>query len=185
MATPGQTLQNPVTGERIVFRQTAHETGGRKVVIDHFLPPHTGTFAEHVQLNQEERFEILSGTATYRLNGVQSTALAGEVILVPAGMSHRNPWNESDRDLVFRHETIPDLGSEIFFESIFRLAQDGKTNHKGEVYPLQILVIGSGLESQTYVTHIPIAIQRVLIPLLGTIGRWLGYPPRYPFTPKE
>jgi uncharacterized protein len=179
MAIPGQVLENPITGERIVFRQTARETGGRRLVIDHILPPHTGTFAEHVQLNQEECFEILSGTATYRLNGVQSTAHAGEVILVPCGVPHRNPWNESDQEMVFRHETSPDLGSEIFFESLFSLAQDGKTNRKGEVSALQLFTIGAGLESQTYVTNIPISVQRVMIPLLGTVGRWLGYPTRY------
>jgi mannose-6-phosphate isomerase-like protein (cupin superfamily) len=179
LLTPEQTLENPVTGERIVFRQTARETGGRRVVIDHFLPPHTGTFAEHVQLNQEERFEILSGKATYCLNGVQSTAYAGELIYVPYGAPHRNPWNEGDQELVFRHETSPDLGSEVFFESLFSLAQDGKTNRKGEVSAFQLFAIGANLESQTYVTNIPISIQRVMIPLLGTIGRWLGYPTHY------
>lgn len=179
MATPGQTLLNPITGERIVFRETAHETGGRKLVIDHFLPPHTDTFAEHVQLNQEERFEILSGTATYSLKGVRGKASLGEMIVVPYGAPHRNAWNESDQELMFRHETRPDLGSEVFFESLFSLAQAGRTNRKGEVSPLQILVIGAGLESQTYVTSIPIAIQRVMIPLLGAIGRWLGYPAHY------
>lgn len=179
MATSGQTLTNPITGERIIFRETAYETGGRKLVIDHFLPPHTDTFAEHVQLNQEERFEILSGTATYSLKGVRGSAGLGEVIVVPYGTPHQNPWNESDDELVFRHETRPDLGSEIFFESLFSLAQAGKTNDKGEVSPLQILVIGSRLESQTYVTNIPVAIQRVMNPLLGAIGRWLGYPTRY------
>lgn len=179
MASPGQTLENPITGERIVFCQTAHETDGRRLVIDHFLRPHTGTFPEHVQLNQEERFTILSGTATYRLNGVQNTAHAGEVIVVPYGAPHRNPWNESDQELVFRHETSPDLGSEVFFESLFSLAQDGKTNRTGEVSALQIIVIGAGLESQTYVTGIPISIQKVMNPLLAMIGRWLGYPTHY------
>jgi mannose-6-phosphate isomerase-like protein (cupin superfamily) len=179
MATPGQTLVNPITGERIVFRETAYETSGRKLVIDHFLPPHTDTFAEHVQLNQEERFEILSGTATYRLNGVRASARLGEVIVVPDGTPHQNPWNDGDQEMVFRHETRPDCGSEVFFESLFSLAEAGRTNHKGEVSPLQILVIGAGLESQTYATSIPIAIQRVMIPLLGAIGRWLGYPTHY------
>jgi short-subunit dehydrogenase/mannose-6-phosphate isomerase-like protein (cupin superfamily) len=182
MANPGDALENPVTGERIIFRARASETGGRKVVIDHFLPPHTGTFAEHVQLNQEERFEILSGTATYRLNGEQSTVQAGDVILVPCGAPHKNPWNESDQQLVFRHETSPDFGSDVFFESVFSLAQDGKTNRKGETSVLQLMTIGANLESQTYVTNIPIPIQRVMMPVLGTLGRWLGYPTRYSLT---
>jgi short-subunit dehydrogenase/mannose-6-phosphate isomerase-like protein (cupin superfamily) len=180
----GQMLENPVTGERIVFRERAHENGGRRVVIDHFLKPHTETFAEHIQLNQEERFEILSGIATYRLNGVQSTARAGEVIIVPFGAPHQNPWNETDEELVFRHETRPDLGSEIFFESLFSLAQDGKTNRNGEVGVIQLMTIGASLESQTYLTNMPISVQRVMIPMLGALGRWLGYPTRYSLAKK-
>ena len=111
---------------------------------------------------------------------MQSTAQSGGVILVPRGTPHQNPWNESDQELVFRHETSPDVGSEIFFESLFSLAQEGKTNSKGEVSFMQLMTIGAGLESQTYVTDIPISVQRVMIPVLGTIGRWLGYPTRYP-----
>lgn len=179
MATSGQVLENPITGERITFRQTAQETGGERLVLDHFLKPHTSTFPEHVQLNQEEHFEILSGIATYSLNGIKKTAQAGEVIIVLPGTPHRNPWNESDQEMSFRHETSPDFGSEVFFESLFSLAQDGKINNKGEVNALQIIVIGAGLKSRTYITGIPLFIQRVMNPFLAAIGRRLGYPAHY------
>ena len=39
MAYAGQTLENPASGERITFRQTAAETGGELVAIDLQLPP--------------------------------------------------------------------------------------------------------------------------------------------------
>jgi mannose-6-phosphate isomerase-like protein (cupin superfamily) len=181
MAVPGQALENPITGERIVFR----ETGAERLVIDHSLKPHTSTFAEHIQLNQEERFTILSGTGTYRLNGLDRTARAGEVIVVPPGTPHRNPWNEGDEELLFRHETSPNLGSEIFFESLFSLARDGRTDKKGDVSALQVIVIGAGLKSQTYTTGIPVSIQRLMIPVLAALGRWLGYPARYPLERSE
>jgi mannose-6-phosphate isomerase-like protein (cupin superfamily) len=180
MATAGQCLENPITGERIVFLQTAQESEGARVVIDHFLRPHTPTFSEHVQLNQEERFEIISGSASYRINGVKRQAHAGEIIIVPPGTPHMNPWNESDTDLHFRHTTSPDLGSERFFETLFSLARDGKTNARGEVNLLQVIVIGDALASQTYRTGIPMSVQRVLIRVLAVIGRWLGYRAHYP-----
>jgi hypothetical protein len=113
------------------------------------------------------------------LNGADRTALAGEVIVIPAGAAHRNPWNESNEEMSFRHETVPDLGSAVFFESLFSLAQDGKINQSGEVSPLQVIVIGASLESQTYTTGIPISLQKLMIPLLGALGRRLGYPARY------
>ena len=175
MATAGQSIENPITGERIVFVQTAQESGGARVVLDHFLKPHTSTFPEHVQLNQEERFEIISGSASYSLNGVKRQAHTGDVIVVAPGTPHMNPWNESDSELHFRHTTSPDLGSERFFETLFSLARDGKTNARGEVSLLQVVVIGDALASQTYRTGIPIGVQRALIRVLAVIGRWLGY----------
>jgi len=77
MASRGQSLENPITGERIVFVETARETGGARVVSEHRLPPHTGTFPEHVKLNQKERFEIIAGGALYSLNRVRRQASAG------------------------------------------------------------------------------------------------------------
>ncbi len=180
MATSGQSLENPLTGERIVFIETARETEGARVVIDHFLPPHTNTFPEHLQLNQEERFEIIAGSASYSIEGAQRQASAGDVIVVPAGTPHRNPWNSSAAPLHFRHQTAPDLGSEQFFETIFSLARDGQTNRKGEVPLLHLIVIGDALASKTYQTGIPIGIQRVLIRILAALGRRLGYRAHYP-----
>jgi short-subunit dehydrogenase/quercetin dioxygenase-like cupin family protein len=177
---PGQSFENPITGERIVFRTTARETNGARVVIDHYLKPHTDTFPEHVQLNQQERFEIISGTACFSINGVKRYARPGDLILVPPGTRHRNPWNESDSGLHFRHETSPDLGSEQFFATLFRLAQEGKTNRKGEVSLLRLAVIGDALASETYVTFAPIWLQQMLVPLLAAIGRRLGYRAHYP-----
>jgi short-subunit dehydrogenase/mannose-6-phosphate isomerase-like protein (cupin superfamily) len=179
-AVAGESLENPITGERILFCTTARESNGARVVIDHFLKPHTSTFPEHVQLNQAERFEIISGTACYSINGVKRCARAGDVIMMPPGTPHRNPWNESDAELHFRHETSPDYGSEHFFATLFRLAQDGKTDKHGAVSLLRLAAIGDELASQTYVTGMPIAVQRALFPLLGAIGRRLGYRAHYP-----
>jgi hypothetical protein len=96
------------------------------------------------------------------------------------GAAHRNPWNDSNEPLLFRHETSPEYGSEVFFVSLFSLARDGKTNAQGQVDPLQIIVIGASLKSQTYPTGIPVLIQRLMLPLLAAIGRRLGYPSQYP-----
>jgi hypothetical protein len=176
MPHSGQSLNNPYTGERIIFRQTSADTRGEVVEFEHYMSPRSApTFSEHVQLNQEERFEIISGAARYRLNGVDAQAQAGETVRVPAGAFHINCWNAGPDELHLRHSLRPALGADIFFETMFTLAQNGKTNAKGEVNLLQLAVIGSGIESQTYAAGLPIALQRLGLPLLATIGRWMGY----------
>ena len=180
MPNAGQSLDNPCTGERIVFRQTAQDTRGALVEFDHYMSPRaTPTFSEHVQLNQEERFEIVSGIARYRLNGVEQQAHAGETVVVPPGAYHINCWNAGPDELHMRHSFRPARGADIFFEVMFTLAQKGKTNAKGEVNLLQLAVIGSEIESQTYGAGIPVALQRLGLPILATLGRWQGYRARY------
>ena len=59
MIRAGDTIENPVTGERIVFRQTSAETNGEAVVIDCFVKPSGFVAKAHVHPSQSERFEIL------------------------------------------------------------------------------------------------------------------------------
>ena len=40
MIRAGDTIENPVTGERIVFHQTSRETNGEAVVFETQSPPH-------------------------------------------------------------------------------------------------------------------------------------------------
>ncbi len=181
MAHTGQRLNNPCTGEWIVFQKTGQDSDGKLVEFDHHMPPSpTPTFPEHVQLNQEEQFEIVSGTARYRLNGSERQAHAGEVVIVPPGAFHVNCWNAGPDELHLRHSFRPALGADFFFETLFTLAQAGKTNAKGEVNLLQLAVIGSGIESQTYGAGLPIPLQRLGLSLLAALGKRLGYRARYP-----
>ncbi len=176
MAIKGQALNNPSTKERIVFQQTEKDTNGTVVEFDHYIPPgKESTFPEHVQLNQEERFDIVSGTARYRLNGVEGQAHAGESVIVPPGAFHVNCWNAGPGELHLRHSFRPALGADYFFETMFTLAQAGKTNAKGEINLLHLAVIGGEIASQTYRAGIPIPLQRLGISLLASLGRLLGY----------
>jgi hypothetical protein len=63
MAYVGQTLSNPASGERITFRRTAAQTGGRLVTIDLELPQGRRVPGSlHIHPLQEERFEVVNGT---------------------------------------------------------------------------------------------------------------------------
>jgi hypothetical protein len=179
MAHPGQIIENPRTGERIVFRITQRESNGAVVEFDHCLHPGPSAFAEHVQLNQAERFEIVSGMARYRLNGAEHTAAPGQVVVIPPGAYHINCWAGGADELHLRHSFLPALDNEAFFETLFALARLGKTDAHGGVNLLQLAVIGSEIKSQTFGAGIPISLQRLGLPLLAALGRRLGYRARY------
>ncbi|MGH3044790.1 MAG: hypothetical protein ACRDM2_08680 [Gaiellaceae bacterium] len=62
----GKTIENPVTGEKILFLQTAAETNGELVEIEVAVQPDGAVAAAHVHPYQSERFEVLEGTLEFR-----------------------------------------------------------------------------------------------------------------------
>jgi quercetin dioxygenase-like cupin family protein len=92
---PGDTLVNPVTGERMVFRKTSAETNGEAVVIECFVQPDGAVAAAHVHPYQEERFQVLKGTIGFRSRKETFEAGPGQRITIPAGTPHKF-WNAGD-----------------------------------------------------------------------------------------
>ena len=119
-----------------------------------------------------------SSRARYRLNGAERTAAPGEVVVVPAGAYHINCWAAGPGELHLRHSFRPALDNEDFFETLFALARLGKTDARGGVNLLQLAVIGSAIQSQTYGAGIPVSLQRLGLPVLAGLGRLLGYQAR-------
>jgi quercetin dioxygenase-like cupin family protein len=138
----GDTIENPVTGERLVFRKTSAETNGEAVVLECFVQPTGFVATAHVHPGQDERFEVLKGKVGFKLDGQEIVAHAGDRIRVPAGTSYRF-WNAGDEEAHFVCEVRPALQFEQLIETMFGLAADGKTNRKGMPNPLRLAVIAN------------------------------------------
>ena len=69
MINAGDTLENPVTGERIRFLKTSKETGGEYVLVEVTDLPGGDVAAAHVHPYQDEQFEVFSGRATFQIDG--------------------------------------------------------------------------------------------------------------------
>src|SRR5829696_3663018 len=85
MIHAGDMLENPITGERLLFCKTSSDTGGEAVVLETFVKPDGFVAAAHVHPYQEERFEILDGSVGFMLGGKEFVAGPGEKLTVPAG----------------------------------------------------------------------------------------------------
>ena len=64
---PGQTVENPVTGERFTFTHTAASTDGELLAFDFALRPGGSVPIPHVHPVQTERFEVTAGTMRFRV----------------------------------------------------------------------------------------------------------------------
>jgi quercetin dioxygenase-like cupin family protein len=178
MIRTGDTIENPVTGERIHFRETAAETGGEAVRIECVVEPSGFVAKAHVHPSQTELFEILEGTVTFRLEGQELAANPGDRVLVPAGKRHQF-WNATAESARFRCEIRPALGFEQLIETMFSLARDGKTNRKGMPNPLRLAVIARAHFDTVRLPFPPAWIQRVGLALGAPLGRLVGYRPTY------
>ncbi len=178
MAYAGQTIENPVTGERLCFLKTSRETNGDAVVVEVTVRPNGFVAAAHVHPRQNERFTIAAGKVGFKLDGQEIVAVPGDVVTVPAGMAHRF-WNAGDGDARFQTEVRPALQFEQLIETMFSLALDGRTNKKGMPNPLRLAVIAHHHFGDVQLPLPPPWMQRAALALGAPLGRALGYSPQY------
>jgi quercetin dioxygenase-like cupin family protein len=175
MIRPGDRLENPVTGEVLVFHRTSEETNGEAVVVETIVRPHGFVAAAHVHPLQSERFEIVHGRLGLRVGDREILAGPGDVVTVAPGTPHRF-WNAGEGEARFLCEVRPALQFESLIETMFTLATEGKTNRKGLPSPLRLAVIAKAHFDTVRLPFPPAALQRAALALGAPIGRLLRYP---------
>ena len=176
MARAGDVLENPNSGERIVFRKTAQDTDGELLRFDFFVKPDGFAPPRHVHAQVEERIELVSGNLGYYLGGEEGTMGPGESVILPTDVAHTF-WNDGDEMAHFIVDIRPALNMEMLFETIFGLYRDGKTNKRGFPSLLQNVVLAR--EYDGYLPGPPIALQRVFLAAAAPVAKLLGYRARY------
>jgi mannose-6-phosphate isomerase-like protein (cupin superfamily) len=184
MIRTGDTLVNPVTGERVTFLETAADSAGERVLIDVTVEPDGFVAAAHVHPFQSERFEIVAGQAEFTIGRKKVTARPGDVVMVEPGTLHRFR-NATDRELRFVTEVRPALSFEAFIETMFSLAADGKTNSRGLPNPFRLAVIMREHFDLVRLGFPPAWIQKSGLLLGAPLGRLLGYEASYASGPGE
>ena len=123
MATTGQEIVNPATGERIVFRRTTADTGGELLELDDVWtrPGHRAPM--HLHPIMEERWTVLAGTARFRIGDEEHTVEAGESVVAPPGVPHMG-WNPTTESVRLRVELRPALRWEAFTEEFFAVSAE-------------------------------------------------------------
>jgi quercetin dioxygenase-like cupin family protein len=177
MARSGDIIANPVTRERVIFRQTTLETNGELLEFDDILEAGGIGPPEHVHLRQVERFEVITGTMGLRLAGRERILRTGETVSVDPNTAHRW-WNAGDDPVCMRTQFRPGLQLEIFFETLFGLAREGQLDAKGMPRFLQVAVLVPPFEM--YLAKPPVPLQKALFAVLGPVAARRGYRVAYP-----
>jgi mannose-6-phosphate isomerase-like protein (cupin superfamily) len=178
MIRAGDSIENPVTGERLIFHQTSSDTRGERVVFETVVQPHGFVAAAHVHPFQEERFHVLAGRVGFRVGRKRFEAGAGERLVVPLGTAHKF-WNAGDEVARFLCEVRPALQFEQLIETMFGLAAAGRTNRKGMPNPLQLAVVARHHFDDVRLPFPPAVVQRLGLAIGAPLGRLLGYQPAF------
>jgi quercetin dioxygenase-like cupin family protein len=117
-------IENPISGERIIIRESGAQTGGQLLSFDLFLPPGAHVPARHVHPAQEEQFTVMAGQMRFRLGRRTILANPGDTVRVPAGKAH---WfgNSGAGIAHARVEARPALRMEEAFEAAATMGTAG------------------------------------------------------------
>jgi mannose-6-phosphate isomerase-like protein (cupin superfamily) len=175
----GEVWENPVTRERATLIELPwHNPDGRGVAE---LTALVGSrvVGEHRHPNLAERFTVLQGKLTVRLNGQTFVLHEGQSSEVRPGQWH-DWWNASDTDALVRVEVIPSERFLHMIETLFGLAQLGYTNKKGMPSPLQLAAFGREFSDVVEFRSPPPVVQKAAFAVLGKLAEAVGYRGTYP-----
>lgn len=173
-----RSIHNPVTGERFVSVARSADTGGEFVEGHGFLPVGARPPGIHRHAHQDELVTVVRGQIRARVGDDEREYGAGESVLLPRGVWH-DFWVVGDTAAEIVGRATPALGIELLLGTLAGLAVEGRTDKRGRPRPLQGAVIGQFYREVAEFKTPPPALQRVVLPVLASLGRRRGLRPYY------
>jgi mannose-6-phosphate isomerase-like protein (cupin superfamily) len=172
MITPGQTLQNPITGERFTFTDTAASTGGELLAFDLGLGVGGAVPIPHVHPVQTERFEVAEGRVRFRIGLRTRVAGPGDVVEVPPGVIHSFA-NAGDEAARLHVEVRPALAMETMLAEVVAMAEAGRMTQRGLPRNLlDLAVLARKYDQEAHAPLLSVGMQRLLLaPLVFSARR--------------
>jgi quercetin dioxygenase-like cupin family protein len=171
MIKPGDTIQNPVTGERFTFTHTAASTDGELLAFDFALRPGGSVPIPHVHPIQTERFEVTEGRMRFRVGLKTVIAEPGDVIEVQPGVMHSFA-NAGETEAKLRVEVRPALQMEEMFAEVVALAEAGQMTRRGMPRnPLVLADLARRYDQEAHAPFMTVGVQRALLAPLVLLAR--------------
>lgn len=170
-AEVGREIINPVSGERIIIRQSGAQTGGKLLAFDLYLPPGGHVPARHAHPAQQETFTVVEGQMRFRLGWRTIIAQPGQTITIPTGVAH---WFGAVGTEVAhaRVEVRPALRMQEMFETTEALASE--TSHTRGAWLTRLANLASivlEFQHEVAVPDVPAPLVRLALAPLAMLGR--------------
>lgn len=174
MASAGDVIRNPATGETLTFVVTSADSGGKLLQVDVTAEPHKQGPPLHVHRNFVERYDIKEGRVAIALHGDIRILEPGDHLEIPRSAAHTFKV-EGDAPVRMVVDFVPAGTYEGFLETMYGLAEAGKTDEQGRPNLLHMAVIGRKHLDDFALARPTYGVQKVLFALLAPIGRLFGY----------
>jgi quercetin dioxygenase-like cupin family protein len=171
MAHAGDVIENPLTGQRLIFLVTSADSDGELFAAEGIFPPGGFAGVAHIHPHQDEHFEVLAGHAVFDIDGARHVLGANDTIDALRGTKHTFA-NAGEDEMRVRFEFRPALAStDRFYELYFAFAQQGRVNSKAMPDLLDIATVWPVTSKHAVLATPPPVIQHALFRVLAPIAR--------------
>lgn len=164
------TLENRHTGEVLRLRRVRDATGQIILTIEGSLPPRMSGPPTHVHFHQREEGCVEAGTLGAQVGKERIVVPAGGTGVFPAGVVH-TWWNAGETLLELRGQAIPAVDLDHYLQALFAVLNASPSGRPSIFYLAHVLWRHRHTQA---VTTPPVAIQRIIFPLVLLLGRILG-----------
>jgi quercetin dioxygenase-like cupin family protein len=158
----GRVIDNPISGERIVVRQSGADTDGQLLAFDLFLPPGGHVPGTHAHPVQEERFTVVTGQMRFQIGRSSRLAGPGDTMVVEPGTAH---WfgNVGPDTAVARVEIRPALRMEELLERSGAIGAGASSPSKLVPRLADLALVLLEFEHELAAPRIPAGLLRLLL----------------------
>lgn len=169
-------IENPVTGEQIVFDETA--STDERLVWDEMRPGNVEPPPVHYHPRTEEQFEVTEGLLVVEIRGERHLVEASEEIVVPPATPHVS-YTEADFAEFRREVTPPGQWREALTARFAAVHAVGEFS--GVTGLLQTVLLIREYPDVVVPEQPPRSVQCLLFPVLAVVARTFGLKPRHPY----
>ena len=173
MLETGQVIVSP-RGTRVEILENTPD----RISFERTLPPLTGgtESKSHRHTATSETFELRAGEATCLIDGHERKLEPGDVLEIPLGSMHANPYTTAGKTATLVQSVTPRTrGVEVYFTSWLNWLAQGKTDAYDEPSLWQIAaIIKEGGRAGTWAASPPVFLQRIALPILGYVAELKG-----------
>jgi len=170
----GEVYRNRVQGDRFVVREGGEDTDGERLSGDLYIRPGGAVAGKHVHAYTTERFEVVSGTVRFHVDGSERIVEPGQRIEVPPGVVH-DWWNIGDDEAHVLVEITPAERFELMIQNLYGLANDGKSTSRGVPKLLPLALFAREFRREAEFIRPPRIVQHFLFAALAPLARARGY----------